>query len=161
MLLIVTHSPVVVDNLRATQAGSFGMDLMWLIMGLIVWLPILSPLPEQSRYSYPSKMLYLFLAAAIVPVIPAAFLTFSTYPLYSTYELAPPVHSISTVDDQQAAGMIMKIAAIPVIWGTLLIMMMRWATASEATDRHRRRSGANSTDEDVRASAPLSHEEPG
>ena len=137
VLLILTHSPLMVDNLRSTQTGSFVMDLIWLLMGLILWLPILSPLPEQSRYSYPSKMLYVFLAGAIVPVIPAAFLTWSTYPLYSTYELAPRVAGISAVDDQQAAGMIMKVAAIPVIWGTLLAMMMRWSNAAEATDRYR------------------------
>ena len=103
-------------------------------------------------------MLYLFLAAGIVPVIPAGFLTWSTYPLYSTYALAPRVLDISAVDDQQAAGMLMKVAAIPVIWGTLLVMMMRWATAAEATDRHRRpRPDSSSTTPVASSSAQRSH----
>ncbi len=69
------------------------------------------------------------------------------------------MYPFGTRQSQQAAGMIMKIAAIPVIWGTMLAMMMRWITASEATDRYRRRHGTDSPG-DIR-DEPASHKEPG
>jgi putative membrane protein len=129
LTLIATHSPWAVDMLRSTQFGSFIMDAAWLLVGLIVWLPILSPLPEQRMTSYPGKMTYLFLALGVVPAVPAGFLTFSTFPLYSTYELAPRVHEIAAGTDQRLAGLVMKLGGIPVVWGAIVAMMNRWAKA--------------------------------
>ncbi|MEM9034801.1 MAG: cytochrome c oxidase assembly protein [Actinomycetota bacterium] len=127
VVLVLTHAPATTDVLRANQAGSAVMDVAWLLSGLILWLPICSPLPEHTRKSYGAKMAYLFIAATIVPVFPASFLTFSEFPLYEIYELAPRVFGLEAGTDQAMAGLIMKVGSIPVIWGTLLVMMMRWA----------------------------------
>ena len=127
LLLVATHSPWAVDNMRSNQFGSFAMDVVWLAMGLLVWLPIISPMPEQRMTSYPAKMVYLFLSLGVVPAIPAGFLTFATFPLYATYELAPRFHGLAAATDQQLAGLIMKLGGIPIVWGTIIVMMMRWA----------------------------------
>jgi putative membrane protein len=126
-LLVVTHAPPTVDTLRASQFGSFAMDLVWLAMGLLVWLPILSPLPEHRMTNYGAKMVYMFLALGVVPAVPASFLTFSSFPLYATYELAPRVNGLDANTDQQLAGLVMKLGGIPIVWGTILVMMYRWA----------------------------------
>lgn len=127
VVLIVTHAPATTDVLRTNQAGSAIMDVAWLLSGLVLWLPICSPLPEHTRRGYGAKMAYLFVAATIVPVFPASFLTFSEFPLYEIYELAPRVFGLEAGTDQAMAGLIMKVGSIPIIWGTLLAMMMRWA----------------------------------
>ena len=132
LLLAATHSPWSVDTLRANQFGSFAMDVVWLAMGLLVWLPIISPLPEQRMTSYPAKMTYMFLALGVVPAIPAGFLTFASFPLYATYELAPRVHGLAAGTDQQMAGLIMKLGGIPIVWGTIIVMMIRWADDERA-----------------------------
>ena len=80
----------------------------------------------MTKHQYPLKMVYLFLAAGVVPAIPGGFLTFATFPLYSTYELAPRFHGLAADTDQQIAGLVMKVGGIPVIWGTLLGMMIKW-----------------------------------
>ena len=126
LTLLFTHSPWAVDAFRSNQFGSFAMDIVWLLSGLILWLPILSPLPEMTRHQYPVKMIYLFLAAGVVPAIPGGFLTFATFPLYSTYELAPRFHGLAATTDQQIAGLVMKLGGIPIVWGTLLAMMVKW-----------------------------------
>lgn len=126
LTLLFTHSPWAVDTLRANQFGSFAMDIVWLVSGLILWLPIVSPLPEMTQQQYPIKMAYLFLAAGVVPAIPGGFLTFATFPLYSTYELAPRVHGLAADIDQQIAGLVMKLGGIPIIWTTMATMMVRW-----------------------------------
>lgn len=127
LLLVLTHSPFVVDRFRASELGSFGMDVVWLLSGLVLWLPIVAPLPELRQSSRPVKMAYLFLAAGVVPAIPGGFLTFASYPLYATYELAPRVGGIPADVDQQMAGLIMKLGGIPIVWGVILGQMVLWA----------------------------------
>lgn len=125
VVLLVTHSPLAVDALRASQIGSFGMDVLWLLSGVILWIPVHGPLPELRR-SYPLRAVYLFLAAGVLPMIPGGFLTFSDYPLYSIYELAPRVGGIDPIADQRAAGAVMKIGSIPVVWSVMAVMFWRW-----------------------------------
>ncbi len=131
-MLISTHSPWMVDNLRGNQFGSFVMDFLWLIGGLVVWMPIASPIPEHRMTSYPGRMVYLFLALGVVPTVPAGFLTFASFPLYATYELAPRVHGLGATTDQQLAGLVMKLGGIPVVWGTIAVLMYRWSEISRA-----------------------------
>jgi len=126
VILVTTHSPIAVDTLRASQLGSFSMDLLWMLSGLILWMPILSPVPEHRVVSPPAKMVYLFVSAGIVSIVPASFLTFARFPLYSTYELAPRIGTMSALEDQQLAGITMKLGMIPIVWGTLAVMFFRW-----------------------------------
>lgn len=126
--LILTHTPLAVDTLRSSQFGSFAMDLVWVLSGLALWAPIVGSIPEFRDRSYPARMLYLFFATGIVTIIPASFLTFAELPLYETYELAPRVFGLSSIDDQQIAGLVMKLSALPIVWPVLAGMMYRWAT---------------------------------
>jgi putative membrane protein len=125
--LLITHSPMAVDSLRSNQFGSFALDLVWLLAGLLFWMPLLSPMPELRPASYGTRMVYLFLAGQVVPMIPGGFLTFSDFPLYSTYELAPRIAGFSAGHDQALAGALMKVGAVPVVWATMFGLMLKWA----------------------------------
>lgn len=131
LLLVITHAPGTVDVLRTSQLGSFAMDVVWLVAGFVLWLPIISPIPEGRVRSVWAKMIYLFVTTAVVAVIPASFLTFAGTPIYRIYELAPRIGTITAREDQQFAGIIMKLATIPVIWSTIAVIWFRWS-ASEA-----------------------------
>lgn len=131
--LVLSHTPIAVDALRASQLGSFAMDAIWLLSGLALWAPIVGTVTEFRERSYPARMVYLFFASGIVTIIPASFLTFAKLPLYQTYELAPRVFGLSAVDDQQIAGLIMKLAAVPIVWPVLAAMMYRWAASEKAS----------------------------
>ncbi len=133
-ILLASHLPPVVDGFRRTQWGSFTVDLAWLIGGLVMWWPILAPNPSISRVSYPWKIGYLFLCT-LVPIVPAAFLTYADYPVYALYELAPRVYNISAISDQQAAGLLMKAVADPIIWLAMAVVFFRWQRVEEAEDR--------------------------
>ena len=137
VILIATNVPLVVDALRASQVGSFGLDMTWLLSGFILWMPICCAIPEISGRSYPVKMVYLFLAAATVPMVPGGFLTFADHPLYATYELAPRVMGFSALNDQQLAGAFMKVGNIPVIWSVIAVMFVRWWKQERASDEAR------------------------
>lgn len=126
-VLLITHAPMTVDPLRSNQLGSLGLDAMWLVAGLLFWMPIISPLLELRPKSYGTRMIYLFLAGQVIPMIPGGFLTFSEFPLYNIYELAPRINGFSAGHDQALAGALMKIGGIPVVWGTMFVLMIRWA----------------------------------
>ncbi len=126
-ILLVSHAPLTVDPFRSNQFGSFSLDLLWLLGGLLFWMPIISPLPELRPKSYGTRMIYMFLAGQVIPMIPGGFLTFSEFPLYNIYELAPRVFGLSAGEDQALAGALMKVGGVPIVWGTMFVLMIRWA----------------------------------
>jgi cytochrome c oxidase assembly factor CtaG len=132
VVLLSTHAPVVVDPLRATQVGSFVMDVVWLASGLIVWLPVLNPDASLQHRSMAVRAVYLFLATGALPMLPGAFLVFAESPLYRTFELSPPVFNISPATDQQVAGLLMKVGNIPILWPILLVLFVRWSRQDQA-----------------------------
>ena len=130
-ILMATHAPGTVEIFRRSQLESAVMDVAWVIAGIILWLPIISPLGRRASATPWGRMVYLFMATAVVAVIPASFLTFSTTPVYALYELAPRVTSLTAREDQQIAGIIMKLATVPIIWSTIAVMWFRWARQEE------------------------------
>lgn len=141
-VLIATHAPVTVDALRTSQAGSFVLDGLWLLSGLILWLPVCGPLDEM-RPSYPVRAVLLFVGAGVVPMIPGGFLTFATSPLYGIYELAPRVGGFDAGVDQQLAGVLMKIGNVPLLWPAIGVLFARWATESGASGSETTLASAN------------------
>ena len=76
------------------------------------------------------RQLYLF-AWSVVPTVPASFLTFGSAPLYKFYEGVPHLFGLSTLADQQAAGLIMKIGAGLLLWAIIAVVFFRWASEEE------------------------------
>jgi cytochrome c oxidase assembly factor CtaG len=133
VILLVSHVPAVVDGAMSSQLGALAIDLGWFLAGIALWWPVLAPAPDIGRLGRPMKMAYLF-AATLVPIIPSAFLTFAEYPLYSTYELAPRIfEKLTAQQDQQVAGLIMKLVGDLPIWFAFGVLFFRWAKASEVT----------------------------
>ncbi len=87
-VIIVTHIPVVVDASLHNGLLHFSIHALILVSSLIVWMPVLSPLPEVPRLQPLARMLFLFLQS-VVPTVPASFLTFGDHPLYKFYETGP------------------------------------------------------------------------
>lgn len=128
-----THWPPVVDVLMVSQLGSFFLDLLWLISGIVFWWPVAAPLPERGWMQEPGKVAYLIIATLVNTGV-FAYLTFSPLPLYATYELAPPVSGLSTRDDQLVAGLLMKMGGAVVLWTGITILFFRWYRKSEGAD---------------------------
>lgn len=126
-ILLTTHAPGTVGILRNSQWGSFAMDVVWIVAGFILWLPVISPLSEFRASSAWAKMGYLFVTTSVVAVIPASFLTFTSIPIYGIYELAPRIGSLTALEDQQLAGIIMKIATVPIVWSTIAVLWFKWS----------------------------------
>jgi putative membrane protein len=137
VVLVFTHWPLIVDTALHSGLLHFLVHALLLVSSLIVWLPIVSPLPEIPRLQPVLRMLYLF-AWSVVPTIPASFLTFGTSPLYKFYEHVPHLYGMSTLQDQQTAGLIMKIGAGLLLWLIIAVVFFRWASEEDRanTPRH-------------------------
>jgi putative membrane protein len=137
IVLVFTHWPLIVNEALRNGLVHFLVHALLLVSSLIVWMPIVSPLPEIPRLVPVLQMLYLF-AWSVVPTVPASFLTFGESPLYKFYEHVPHLFGFSTLEDQQAAGLIMKIGAGLLLWMVIAVVFFRWASEEERanTPRH-------------------------
>jgi putative membrane protein len=138
VVVILTHIPIVVDASLHNGLVHFGLHALVFLSSLIVWMPLASPLPEVPRFQPLLRMLFLFLQA-IVPTIPASFLTFGERPLYHFYDDVPRLYaSVSALEDMRIAGLVMKIAAGFVLWVIIAIVFFRWYNAEEIGTSSRR-----------------------
>jgi putative membrane protein len=137
LVVIVTHTPIVVNAALEHALLHFAIHTLIFVSAIIVWMPLLSPLPEVPRLPPLGRMLFLFLQS-IVPTIPASFLTFGAHPLYSFYDHVPRLWGISAISDMQVAGVIMKIGVGFTLWVIIAILFFRWYSAEEAPTPSRR-----------------------
>jgi putative membrane protein len=131
-VIVLTHWPAVVELAVRSEPVHFSVHAVLVFAALIMWMPILSPVLEIPRLSYPGQMLYLFLQS-LVPTVPASFLTFGSRPLYRVYEAFARPGGMSALTDQRLAGLIMKIAGGFILWGWIAVLFFRWY-AFEKTD---------------------------
>ena len=134
VVLVITHWPALVNASLESPYLHFSVHTVLFVSSLIVWMPVLSPLPEIPRLAAPLRAVYLFLQS-VVPTVPASFLTFGAYPLYAFYKGKPHLWGLSTLEDQQVAGLIMKIGAGMLLWALIAVFFFRWAADEERRQR--------------------------
>ena len=125
-----THWPTLVNASVTSEPVHLGLHLLLVGSALLMWWPVLDPLPELRRLSPPAKMVYLFLQS-ILPTVPASFLTFADTAIYSAYVEAPRLWGISAVTDQMVAGLIMKIVGGLLLWLAIAIVFFKWYAAEQ------------------------------
>jgi putative membrane protein len=123
-IVLITHLPPVVDGLMVTQAGSFVFDLAWLFGGAVFWWPVVRRWPPPGL-SGGARMAYVLAGMGahmglgmLFAVVPFA--------LYGVYELAPPIGSVTAVDDQQQAGGLMLFGDVVVGLVALAFLVRAW-----------------------------------
>ena len=124
------HWPALVNLSVTNEWFHLLVHIAWLLAGLIMWWPVLSPLPEFPHLSYPLRMCYLF-GQSLLPTVPASFLTFAEAPLYQVYAQAPRVLGLDVVTDQQIAGLTMKIGGGLFLWAVITALFFRWTYEEE------------------------------
>lgn len=125
VVVVVTHVPFAIEWQLTDGFVHFLFHATLLVSSIIVWMPIVSPLPEVPRFSPPLRMIFLFMQG-IVPTVPASFLTFGDRPLYRVYEELPRLWGISALDDMRLGGLIMKLVAGVVLWVVIATIFFRW-----------------------------------
>ena len=132
LILVLSHWPFVVEATLRHHPLHFVAHAVILASAIVLWMPVASPAPDRiPRLAPPAQMLYLFLQT-IIPTVPASFLTFGKTALYRIYETFPRLWGIEAVDDQQVAGLIMKIGAGTFLWAVIITIFFRWYAREEA-----------------------------
>jgi cytochrome c oxidase assembly factor CtaG len=127
-----THVPAVVDGFMVSQLGSFALDLSWLFAGLVLWWPVVVSVP-QRRFPTLFKILYLFLATLVHSGI-ANVMLFADFPIYSIYQLAPPMRTITPMDDLQIAGGVMMIGGLLITFGVMTGLFFSYVNRTTKPD---------------------------
>lgn len=124
--LLLWHMPAAYELALQDRGVHILQHLLFLGTAMVMWWPLLNPLPELHRLSPPGQMLYLFLQS-MLPAVLGAFIIFSNDVLYPTYAAAPRVYGISPLTDQQMGGLLMKVPGTLVLWGVLTVIFFKWA----------------------------------
>ena len=129
-VLLFTHWPEVVSASVASEPVHLALHVVIVGSAIVMWWPVLSPLPEAPPLNPPGQMLYLFLQS-LAPTIPASFLTFGDTVLYAPYATFPRIWGISAMTDQLLAGLIMKLVGGAILWVFIGAIFFKWAAREE------------------------------
>ncbi len=129
VLIALTHLTAVVNFSIENGVFHYFVHLSVFSAALLMWMPVVSPLPEL-RATYPGQMMFLFLNS-VLPTVPGAFLTVAEDPLYRVYDHDVRVWGLSAVEDQQTAGLIMKLGGGFYIWVLIAFLFFTWVSRNE------------------------------
>ena len=132
-VLLFMHWPAVVELAVTSELAHFGLHVLAVFSALVMWWPIVSPLPEMPPLNPPAQMMYLFLQS-LTPTIPASFLTFGHSMLYPVYATFPRIWGIGPLTDQLISGLIMKLVGSAILWVVIGCVFFRWANREQQQD---------------------------
>jgi len=99
-----------------------------------MWWPVLSPMAEFPRLSYPAQMLYLFLMTIPMSIVSVS-IVYTDGILYPAYASAPRVWGLSPMDDQMLGGLIMWIPGGLYFFGVISVIFFKWQQAGGLDSR--------------------------
>lgn len=132
-VIVVTHWPLIVNFMLEHHWAHFLGHAALFSASMLMWWPVISPIPEMPSMSYPGRMVYLFLQS-IVPTVPASFLTFGSSPLYDFYASVPRLWDVSVMTDQRIAGLLMKLLGGLILWAAIGVIFFKWYAQEHASD---------------------------
>ena len=122
------HLPVLYNAAMANHNVHITQHLMFMVASVLMWWPILSPMPELPRLSYPLQMLYLFLVTIPMSIV-SIYITYADQMLYPAYASAPRLWGLSPMQDQLLGGLIMWIPGGLFFFGVMSVIFFKWQGA--------------------------------
>jgi putative membrane protein len=136
LMIAITHIPGMVTAVVTSELAHFSIHLGLVTTALLMWWPVIGPLPEIPKLRPFPAMGYLFLQS-LVPTIPASFLTFADDAVYKVYAELPKLWGVDVVTDQTVGGLIMKVAGGAILWTAIAVIFFTWAADEERANRLR------------------------
>jgi putative membrane protein len=131
VVFIGWHFPSMYNWALVNHNAHILQHLMFIAAAVLMWWPVVSPVPELDRIQTPVRMLYLF-ALGIPMSIVSAIITLAEQAMYPWYAAAPRVfENLTAVDDQQLGGLIMWVPGMIVFWTAITIIFFRWSTREQ------------------------------
>ncbi|MBI1967665.1 MAG: cytochrome c oxidase assembly protein [Gemmatimonadetes bacterium] len=135
-VMALWHTPQFYEAAMRNHGLHIAQHLVFLATAVLMWWPILSPVPELPRLPYPGQMLYLFLLGIPMSLV-GALITLSDRVLYPFYAEAPRVWGLTPIADQQLGGLAMWIPGGLVFWLAMTVVWFRWSLREEQGEAER------------------------
>lgn len=127
VVLAFWHVPLMYNLALTYHPVHVTQHLLFISASVLMWWPLLSPLPELPRASYPVQILYLFLLVIPMSII-SIYITMSDTLLYPAYAAAPRLFGIAPMEDQQYGGLIMWVPGGVFFYGVMTVIFFRWSS---------------------------------
>ena len=127
-VLSVWHLPPVYETAMNHHGLHIVQHLCFMVAATLMWWPILSPMPELPRLSYPLQMLYLFLMTIPMSLV-AICIGYADSVLYPFYASAPRLWGISPMEDQLMGALIMWVPGGLFFFAVITVIFFRWQAA--------------------------------
>jgi putative membrane protein len=127
-------APPIITAMVQSMSLMVLLHVLLIVVGVVMWWPLLSPLPERPPLHPGFQLLYLFLNG-IPMIMPLAIVALDTSPLYgAAYGADPRLWGLSLVADQQLGG-ILCLVGVHTAFGTVGFSRFgRWARAQHTAD---------------------------
>ena len=133
LVIVFWHMPTLYEaSLRSAPVHVIQHQL-FLITSVLVWWPLLGPLPEWPRPSPLVQCLLLF-ALTFPGGIVGSFLTLGAPGFYPSYTTVPRMWGLDLATDQQIAGLAMWVGGSVIYLLLITVVFFRWAASEEKRD---------------------------
>jgi putative membrane protein len=119
------HLPPVYNLAMTYHAVHIAQHIMFIAAAVLMWWPIMSPLPELPRLSYPTQMLYCFTLSIPMSLV-SVYIAYADALLYTAYAAAPRIWGITPMQDQLVGGLIMWIPGGLFFFGVMSVVYWKW-----------------------------------
>lgn len=132
VVIAAWHLPPLYNLAMRHHPVHIAQHLMFLVTAVLMWWPLMSPLPELPRLAYPGQMLYCFLMSIPMSIV-SIYVAMADHVLYPAYSSAPRIWGISPLQDQQIGGLIMWIPGGLFFYVVMTVVFFKWAARQEDT----------------------------
>src|SRR6266487_3649758 len=133
---VIWHMPSLYEAALRHHNLHILQHLVFLTTAVLMWWPVLSPVPELPRIPHLLQMLYLFLLG--IPMsITGALISLSDSVLYPFYAAAPRVGGLSPLRDQQIGGLLMWVLGGLMLWIVMTVIWFRYSVWDARADAER------------------------
>jgi putative membrane protein len=132
-VFVVAHNPPIFNLMCRDENVHIAIHLAFMVSGVIMWWPILSPLPELPRLSYPLQIFYVFLLMIPMTAV-AAPITLAYSVVYPWYLEGPHPFGLRAMEDQILGGLLMWIGQGTYLMCVFTVIFYQWSRREDDSD---------------------------
>jgi len=125
VVLTAWHLPPMYELAMRHHPVHIVQHLCFMTASVLMWWPIISPLRELPRLSYPGQMLYLFLLSIPMSLV-AVCIGYADHLLYPSYATAARIWGITPMQDQMIGALIMWIPGGLFFFAIISVVFFKW-----------------------------------
>lgn len=132
--LYVWHVPVLYQAATEHSAIHALQHSCFIGFGILMWMPLVGPLPQPKWFGIPAKIGYL-IGVRFVGIVLGNVFMWSNSVFYPDYAAGEAKWHLSAVTDQSVAGVIMMVESTFVTLGLLAWLFLEWARQDSERQR--------------------------